>query len=400
MQNVMNTHRLLVLDDEDDVAATICMMAETAGFATNHIDDADAFIKKVITWAPTHIVIDLQLLDSDGIEVLGRLAKLRCEAVVIIASGLGGRILDSSARIAVESGLRFAGILSKPFSRSALLALLSVDVRPRSPGHESTNGPGPLNVTRDRLTDALDSGAFIAYFQPKVSCSDGGLVGFECLARWPQRGGGMIPPNLFIEAAEKTGQIHELTRQVYDYALSHLPHGGGSAGLKFALNLSPLNLNDDTFPRWLLERCHRYGIAPSKVILEVTETASMEDPLELLENLTQFRIRGFQLSIDDFGVGYSSLVQLARLPFSELKIDQMFVKSLPNSDESRKIVTAVVGLGKSLELNVVAEGVEGAWALDFLRDIGCDEAQGYFIAEPMSNLAARAWKSSSWGRPA
>jgi len=191
--------------------------------------------------------------------------------------------------------------------------------------------------------------------------------------------------------------IDELTRQVYQYALANLPARASDARLKFALNLSPLNLIDETFPRWLQDKCQEHHVEPSQIILEVTETASMDNPLMLLESLTQLRIRGFQLSIDDFGVGYSSLVQLARLPFSELKIDQMFVKTLSSSEESRKIVTAVIGLSKSLGLNAVAEGVEDAWALDFLNNHGCDEAQGYFIARPMDSLSAARWNGLSLG---
>lgn len=388
--------RLLVLDDENDVAATICMMAATAAYETEHTDDIDVFFEKLLVWTPTHIAIDLQLSKRDGVEVIRQLAKLGCKASLIIISGLGGRILDSASRAATENGLRLLGTLSKPFSRDTFLAMLAVDTSRKLPDQESSFISSQLSVSNDQLVNALREKAFIAYFQPKISCLNGELVGFECLARWPQQGCGMIAPDVFIGIAEKTGLIHELTRQIYHYALANLPKLAHKAQLKFALNLSPINLNDETFPHWLLDKCQEHGVAPSQIILEMTETASMDNPLELLERLTQFRIRGFQLSIDDFGVGYSSLVQLARLPFSELKIDQMFVKTLVNSEESRKIVTAVVGLGKSMGLNVVAEGVEDEWALNFLREIGCDEAQGYFIAKPMDPDAAAAWQECSW----
>lgn len=391
-----STQRLLVLDDENDVAATICMMAATAAFETDNTDDADVFLEKVIAWAPTHVAVDLQLADRDGIEVIHQLAEMGCAAAVIIISGLGGRILDSSARAASEHGLLVIGTLSKPFSRADLQTLLQMELPTTSPDRRAASSPPPNLVSGEQLAKALRAEAFVAHFQPKISCTNGELVGFECLARWPQQDGGMIPPDQFIGLAEQTGQIHELTRQIYRYALANLPDRCREVRLKFALNLSPINLDDETFPRWLLNECRANHVAPSQVILEVTETASMDNPLALLDNLTQFRIRGFQLSIDDFGVGYSSLVQLARLPFSELKIDQMFVKTLADSEESRKIVTAVVGLGNSLGLNVVAEGVEDAWALDFLHEAGCHEAQGYFIARPMDNLAATAWNGFSW----
>lgn len=391
-----NNRRLLVLDDENDVAATICLMASTAGYESEHTDNVDVFIERLLTWSPSHVAVDLQLAQCDGIEVIHQLVELDCKASVIIISGLGGRILDSASRAATENGLRFIGNLSKPFSRATFLALLAVDTSWSLPDQELTFISSQLSASSEQLANALLTQAFIAYFQPKISCLSGELVGFECLARWPKQDG-MIAPDVFIAHAEKTGLIHQLTRQIYEYALANIPElTRDEARLKFALNLSPINLDDETFPNWLLDKCQEYSVAPSQIILEVTETASMDNPLKLLERLTQFRIRGFHLSIDDFGVGYSSLVQLARLPFSELKIDQMFIKTLSTSDESRKIVTAVVGLGNSLGLNVVAEGVEDKWALDFLCENGCNEAQGYFIARPMDKVGAAAWKGCSW----
>jgi EAL domain-containing protein (putative c-di-GMP-specific phosphodiesterase class I)/ActR/RegA family two-component response regulator len=382
---------LLVLDDEKDVAATICMMAATVSYDTDHVDNADIFLEKVVTWAPTHVVVDLKLADRDGIEVIRKLAEMECKAAVIIMSGLGGRILESSARAASENGLQLLGTLSKPFSRAELLELLAKDT------HETLSiQSSPISPVSDRqIGDALKAEAFVAHFQPKISCLTGGLVGFECLARWPQPDGSMIPPDQFICLAEQKGLIDALTRQVYDYALANLPLCNLRNQLKYALNLSPINLKDATFPHWLRNKCCEHNVKPSQIILEVTETASMENPLVLLEHLTQFRIYGFQLSIDDFGVGYSSLVQLARLPFSELKVDQMFVKTLASSKESQKIVTAVVGLGKSLGLNVVAEGVEDVSALGLLQDLGCDEAQGYFIGRPMDRVSAGNWNGLS-----
>ncbi|MEQ9209662.1 MAG: EAL domain-containing protein, partial [Pseudomonadales bacterium] len=298
------------------------------------------------------------------------------------------------------NGLLLLGSLAKPFSRSSLLDLLAAETsKVSSPGTSSPESP-QINTNVRQLADALHSKSLIAHFQPKISCANGELLGFECLARWPQKDGSITPPDMFIGLAEETGLIHELSKQVYDYALASLASRAQKSRLKLALNLSLHNLNDTTFPNWLLDKCQRHSIEPEQIILEVTETASMNNPLAILENLTQFRIRGFHLSIDDFGVGYSSLVQLARLPFSELKIDQMFVKTLANSEESQKIVKSVVSLGNSMGLNVVAEGVEDLWALEFLHHIGCNEAQGYFIARPMDNLAATAWDGFSWNNEA
>lgn len=395
-KQVKGAPRLLVLDDEHEVAATICTMASIADYDADHTGDADVFLEKVMDWSPTHVVVDLQLSDRDGIEVLHQLARMDCKAAVIIISGLGGRILESSARAAGENGLRLVGTLSKPFSRAEFQDLLAEGELKVNEVKAPSVRSRATGISGEQITDAMLANAFIVHFQPKVSCATGHLVGYECLARWPLEGGGMVPPDQFIGVAEQTGLIHELTRNIYHFALANLPARVREHKLKIALNLSQINLNDGSFPHWLLNKCREHGVSPSQIILEITETANADNPLALLENLTQFRIRGFHLSIDDFGVGYSSLVQLARLPFSELKIDQMFVKSLADSEEARKIVTAVVGLGNSLGLNVVAEGVEDEWALNFLCGSGCDEAQGYFIARPMDGDHASAWNGLSW----
>jgi EAL domain-containing protein (putative c-di-GMP-specific phosphodiesterase class I) len=123
----------------------------------------------------------------------------------------------------------------------------------------------------------------------------------------------------------------------------------------------------------------------------MTETAAMRDPMATLDVLTRFRLRGFRVSIDDFGVGYSSIAQLARLPFSELKVDRAFVRDLTEGSENRSIVRAIVGLGHSLGLVVAAEGVENPTAMEFLRSLGCDHAQGYHIAPPLPPEDAAAW---------
>lgn len=384
--------RLLVLDDEPDVAFTMCMIAEGVSFTTHHTSDVEEFLDKVVTWTPTHVAVDLQMPGRDGIEVLHNLASMRCEAAVIIVSGLGGRILSSAARVAVENGLHLIGTLSKPYTRFSLREVLTTvvpDARSRNAFRQDENPP---LITEKEIANALCDRAFSAHFQPKILCSTYELAGFECLARWFRDDGSAVPPDTFIKLVEKTGQIHELTRQVYDFALANFPRPENHENLSIALNISPVNLNDETFPQWLTSKCREYEIAPSQVILEVTETASPDNPLMLLENLTQFRIKGFHLSIDDFGVGYSSLVQLARLPFSELKIDRTFVQTAASSGESRKIIIALISLGKSLGLEVTAEGVEDSWALNFLHDVGCDKAQGYFIAKPMDSVAASRWK--------
>jgi EAL domain-containing protein (putative c-di-GMP-specific phosphodiesterase class I) len=241
------------------------------------------------------------------------------------------------------------------------------------------------------LARAIAERHVTAAYQPKLSCRDGALAGFECLARWIDPELGTIMPDRFIGLAEKAGLIGPLTlavtRQSLDWLADVFPGGGAT----MAINISPAALEVPTLPAEITGECARRGIEPRRVVLEITETITMQDPLRMLELLTQFRLRGFQLAVDDFGVGYSSFTALARLPFSEIKIDKSFTMAAEASADARKIVAAIVGVGRALGLTVTAEGVETPWAMRFLEELGCDQVQGYLIARPMDGARARAW---------
>jgi EAL domain-containing protein (putative c-di-GMP-specific phosphodiesterase class I) len=141
----------------------------------------------------------------------------------------------------------------------------------------------------------------------------------------------------------------------------------------------------------LYELCRQYKVAPERVVLELTESSAMVESMLSLDLMTRFRVKGFQLSIDDFGTGFSSMVQLVRLPFSEIKIDKSFVMQAQQSQESRTMIKSIIDLGHSLGLLVTAEGVEDLDTLNYLNSLGCDLAQGYLIGHPMPGDAARSW---------
>ncbi len=138
--------------------------------------------------------------------------------------------------------------------------------------------------------------------------------------------------------------------------------------------------------------CQTHAVATDRIILEMTETSAMTDPTTTLDLLTRLRIKGLNLSIDDFGTGYSSMIRLVQLPFSELKVDKMFVINVAQSTESQNVIRAIIGLGHSLGLRITAEGVEDQAAFQFLQDEGCDLAQGYWFAQPMNGAQAAQWQ--------
>lgn len=385
--------RLLIADDNEGIKALICQIAEAADFVTHTTASAAELIALAVDWQPSFVIMDLQLPNSDGIQTLKSMAREGCDCNVIITSGLDVRVLEAAAKIAAENGLRISGVLAKPFSEAQLQALL---ICPLSEAPRGLNKSAVLDTRISssefmEMSRALDACQFVPYFQPKIDCATRAPSGFECLARWLHPKRGMVMPDDFIPLAERSGLIHRLSHQIFEQALQWFSANVPNDYISLALNMSPKLLCDNGFSLWLEELCERYGVAPRRITLEITETSAIGSQVELLEYLTLLRIKGFHLSIDDFGVGHSSLTQLARLPFSEMKIDKGFIMNAARSQESQKIAVALVGLAGSLGLSITAEGVEEEWTLDYLRQIGCDRAQGYFIARPLDPQAALAW---------
>ena len=390
----MNACRLLILDDDPMIGTTIQVIAEASGAAAFLTTEPDAFFSALTDWQPTHVCTDLNMPTMDGLQVLAELARRGCTAQIIISSGVGQRVLEAAARSGAEQGLQMGGVLPKPFTPADLRRLLSSEAQPASTPAMLRALP-LFQPNRQALELALQRREFAVAYQPKVDCASGRLAGLEALVRWQHPLHGTIAPDRFIQLAEDLDLIDALTVQVLDMALGwFVPWRAASAervDVTMSVNLSARSLGSSSLVSELHQRCQAAGCAPSSLVLELTETAAMDNPLLALELLTRLRVQGFQLSIDDFGTGYSSMVQLVRLPFSEVKVDRSFVMTAARSDESRAVIRSIIGLGHSLGMSVTAEGVEDAEVLSYLRETGCDLAQGYFIARPMWAPDLEAW---------
>lgn len=389
--------RLLIFDDDPSIGATIALMATSGKMTCRYASTANDFYAALESWKPTHIALDLVMPDHDGIEVLHRLAEKGCHARIIITSGVDGRVLEAAHRSAMEHGLNIAGAIAKPFSLASLRGLLA-QAPPQIEATErvSKHSPIPsLEVSREMVVAAMDGNQLYMVFQPKVTCADGQLIGFEGLVRWQHPQHGTIAPDQFIPLVEQSGLSDRLTEIVFEAALGWFSERRTSS-LSLALNISAVSLDHLGMADRLAGLCEKHMLSPSSVIIEITESSAMNDQTAALDLLTRFRLKGFKLSIDDFGTGYSSLVQLARMPFSELKIDRSFVMTAMHSTESRNIISAIIGLGKSLGLHTVAEGVEDLATFSFLKEAGCDMAQGYFIGRPMSGDAISRWMGTDF----
>lgn len=375
-----------MLDDDPLVGSTLGMIAEDAGYAVTVTSRFDDFWDVVRSREPSHVTVDLSMPDVDGVEVLHRLAEARYPGVVIISSGLDRRVLEAARLSGSEHGLNLAGILPKPFRPADLHALLASG--PAGPARRPGPAPTP---DAPALRRALDEGLVTVAYQPKIRVADGAVTGFEALARWDDPRLGPVRPDVFVRIAEREGLIDALTRHVFGRALGRLASVDPDGATHVSLNLSALSLDSADILATLDELCRTHGLPPERVALELTETAAYEDEVLALDVLTRLRIKGYGLSIDDFGTGHSTLVQLSRQPFGELKIDKRFVQTLGGSREARTIVRAMVSLAHGLGLTATAEGVEDADALAYLAEVGCDHAQGYHLARPMPGDAVAAW---------
>ena len=243
----------------------------------------------------------------------------------------------------------------------------------------------------DGFERALINGRLRIVYQPKVSLTDGRLRRVEALVRWDDPELGAISPSKFVPLAEKHGLIDQLThwglRTTLRQWLAWCEDGLDTC---LAFNISALSLDHLDFPDLVERMCTALEVPTDRLVLELTEGAT-QPLVKLMDTLTRFRIKGIGLAIDDFGVGYSTLMQLRQLPFTELKIDRFFIEDAPTSKDSELIVKSIIDLAHGLGLTVTAEGVETAEQLRLLRELGCDVAQGYFVARPLEPDKLKDW---------
>jgi EAL domain-containing protein (putative c-di-GMP-specific phosphodiesterase class I) len=230
------------------------------------------------------------------------------------------------------------------------------------------------------LRRAIEGGQLALHYMPLASAADGRLCGFEALVRWIHPERGLIPPLDFIPLAEDCGLIGPLGEWVLRRACADAAIW--PEDIRVAVNLSPRQLHHADLPALVCGVLHTSGLAAERLELEITETALFADTPRALDNLRALKARGVRIAMDDFGTGFSSLASLQSFPFDKLKIDKSFVQAIHDDERSTAIVRAVLGLGHSLGMPVVAEGVETDAQLAFLRAEGCAEVQGFGIGRP------------------
>jgi diguanylate cyclase (GGDEF)-like protein len=256
---------------------------------------------------------------------------------------------------------------------------------------QERDGAGRLALMSD-LRRAVDEGELVLYYQPQIDLRTGAMTSVEALVRWMHPKRGLVGPDEFIPLAERTGIIKRLTRTVLTEAIRQA-RAWELAGLRVpvAVNLSMRNIHDPQLPQTIAQLLQRWDARPDLLRLEMTETVLAADPERALQTIDSLRAMGVHIALDDFGIGYSSLAYLNRLPLDMIKIDRSFVLGMIDDESSATIVRATVELGHGLGYAVVAEGVENTETRQRLAALGCDAIQGFLIARPMPADQAAEW---------
>jgi diguanylate cyclase (GGDEF)-like protein len=247
----------------------------------------------------------------------------------------------------------------------------------------------------EEIRRGIKAGEFIPFFQPLVDLDSRQIIGFEALARWRSPGGVLLEADCFIEAAERTGLIGPLTLSIVEQALKEAR--GWPGHLKLAVNVSPVQFRDLTLAEQILKLLSESGFPPSRLEVEITEGALLEDREQVLTIIKSLKNVGISISLDDFGTGYASLAQVNRLPLDRIKIDKSFITTIVKSDQTAAIVSTIAGLGHNLDVPITAEGVESEQIRSALAGFGCSEAQGWLFGRAISGDAVRAFLNMGGG---
>ena len=393
MDGLATSFAALVIDDDAFTRQTIARMLAGLGATTTYeaANGTEALERLGRTETVEVIICDLNMPEVDGIETLRRIGELNRRARIVLASAADPRVLRSAKEAAAGFGLGVVQTLAKPLTAAKLRAAL-VEPHPRLSRHRTGSAAA---ITIDEFQRGLAAHELIAHYQPKVALADRTLRGTEALVRWKHPILGLISPSVFLPLAQQAGKLEELTDIVLATAIAQCAAWqveGIVTGV--SVNLPIVSLLSRELPARIDKILGNHSVSPGQLTLEVTEDGWLQQQAVAREVLTRLRVRGFGLSIDDFGTGYSTHQQLLQAPFNEMKLDQSFVAKALEDEESRIVLSSSIAMAHQLKLAVVAEGIETAAQWQLLAALGCDVAQGFFVARPMPGDQLPAWKAA------
>ena len=396
--------RAVVIDGcPNDMQATIAQ-CRAAGIVVNGWSDCGASGLELIESLPSPpdlVIMELDLPDMDGADLLQALSMLEPGLPVIIASRHSARLHDAALTLAGTLGLEALAALNKPLDApmlqdavlacepAAMRAATTLATQPRCEAGAPRPDAGQVLI-------GLQHHQFELYYQPKTALYDGSLRGAEALLRWRHPQHGLLSPACFLPQAEAANLVDVLTVEVVRMALSDWRrwHAAGLS-LPISINLSPLSLGDPHLAEQLIKTVNDAGVPPRAITFEIIEHEEIADLATALRILIKLRMHGFGLSLDDYGAGHASLLQLSRFPFTELKLDRRLIHGASKRAHMEPLLRHAIGTARELGVTTVAEGIEREQDRALLRELGCELAQGYLIARPMPAAALPLWSGKS-----
>jgi EAL domain-containing protein (putative c-di-GMP-specific phosphodiesterase class I)/CheY-like chemotaxis protein len=333
-------------------------------------------------------VIDLALPGMDGLELIRKLATLDTGAGLIVTGTQPHDVLFSVETLAQAYGLDLLGAIAKPVTEAKLKALLDH----YTPAVSTLARETAPSFTFTDVGIGLQKRQFEPFFQPKIELATGQVKGLEAFARWRHPEHGVLGPASFIDALEQHNRIDFLDWSMIEMSVERCRqfHDQGIP-VSISINLSPETLAHPAFIAQITACLGRHRVLPDYITFEMPESSVLNSDPNFIERMIRLRVMGFGLAIDDYGTGRSNLQLLARIPFSELKIDRSFVDGASKKRALGTVLRSCLGLAHSLDRMSVAVGVETRQDWDFLQGLGCTYAQGYHIANPMEASAFPGW---------
>jgi len=358
--------------------------------------DAIEYITKVES--PDLVLLDINMPDIDGIQFIRLLKEQKFSGSLVFMSGEDELMHQTLLKLASLHGLNVIGSIYKPLSQYHLQQVLTrADKVLQSQNNHEAYSQQQKCYSIDEIAKGIEAGEFVNYYQPKVCLISGNWVGVEALVRWLHPDDGVIGPAAFISKCEEFHMIGQLTEQVIENICrdhQSLPRDQAQS-FRCAVNLSMDDISNVDFTDWILQRIRGCGLSSKSFVLEVTESRLVQNLIDVLDVLARLRLNRFKLSIDDFGTGHSSMLQLRDMPFDQLKIDRAFVHEAYEDARRNAILRTTLSLSTELDMEVVAEGIETVEDWRYLQAKGCEIGQGFFIARPMPLEQLYQW-SIQW----
>jgi EAL domain-containing protein (putative c-di-GMP-specific phosphodiesterase class I)/CheY-like chemotaxis protein len=382
---------VLIVDDSNVQREHITLLCRKLGIPTVHTANNGSEALELLTGptpAPGLLIVDLEMPTMDGAQLLEQLQRRDISIPIIVASSRDRALIEFVGDMGRVLGLDVIDALQKPLKLDTLRqSLRKLGATTRRPSTRIAPPP-----SAGALAGAIENGELLVHYQPKVDIRTGMVRGVEALARWCHPTLGFVAPGDFIPLAEQNNLIHPLTMRVMNDAMSQTADWmARGLHLSLAINLSPLLLERSDLMEEIssLQQC--YGLSADQVVFEITESTLVNQAGFALGVLARLRLKGFGLSIDDYGTGFSSMQQLTRIPFTELKIDRSFVHNAHERANLQVILGSAVDMASKLGITTVAEGVEKLQDWRLLQEYGCALGQGFLVAKPMPGQELMPW---------